>query len=180
MLPNPLHPAIVHFPIVLVFLLPISAAVALWTIRKGSRASRAWMVPLAIAAALSLSSWLAVETGENQDERVERVLQEQPLDTHEEAAEAFLTGSLVVLVVTAGGLVRGRIGAISRFAASLGAVALVAGGAYVGHTGGQLVYKYGAASAYATPSGIPVGPVETARVAALRGSPETDHGEDHD
>ena len=180
MLPNPLHPAIVHFPIVLVFLLPISAAVALWTIRKGSRASRAWMVPLAIAAALSLSSWLAVETGENQDERVERVLQEQPLDAHEEAAEAFLTGSLVVLVVTAGGLVRGRIGAISRFAASLGAVALVAGGAYVGHTGGQLVYKYGAASAYATPSGIPARAVETARIAALRASPETDHAEDHD
>ena len=80
MLPNPLHPAIVHFPVVLVFLLPISAAAALWTIRKGSRATRAWMVPLLIAAALSFTSWLSVETGENQDEQVEEVVQEQALD----------------------------------------------------------------------------------------------------
>ena len=151
MLPNPLHPAVVHFPVVLAFLLPISAAIAIWTIRKGARATRAWAVPLAIAATLSLSSWVSVETGENQDERVERVVQEQPLETHEEAAEAFLTGSIVVLVITAAGLIRGRIGTALRFVAVAGAVALLVGGAYVGHTGGQLVYKYGAASAYANP-----------------------------
>ena len=152
MLPNPLHPAIVHFPLVLAFLLPISAFVAIWTIRKGSRATRAWIVPLAIASALSLTSWIAVETGENQDDRVEQVLQDAPLDAHEEAAEAFLTGSLALLLVTAAGLTRGRIGKISRIAAATGAIALIAGATYVGHTGGQLVYKYGAASAYTTPA----------------------------
>lgn len=151
MLPDPLHPAIVHFPVVLAFLLPISAAVAMWTIHKGARPVRAWLAPLAIAAALSLSSWVAVETGENQDERIERVVQEQPLEAHEEAAEAFLTGSVVVLLVAAAGLFRGRIGTISRAAATAGALALIGGAAYVGHTGGQLVYKYGAASAYASP-----------------------------
>ena len=152
MLPNPLHPAIVHFPLVLAFLLPISAFAAIWTIRKGSRASRAWIVPVAIAAALSLSSWIAVETGENQDERVEQVLQDAPLDTHEDAAEAFLTGSVVLLLITTAGLIRGPMGKISRVAAATGAIALIAGAAYVGHTGGQLVYKYGAASAYSTPA----------------------------
>jgi hypothetical protein len=125
--------------------------VAIWTIRNGSRAARAWIAPLAIAAALSLSSWIAVETGENQGERVEQVLQDAPLDAHEEAAEAFLTGSFVLLLVTAAGFVRGPIGKISRVAAGTGAIALIAGATYVGHTGGQLVYKYGAASAYTTP-----------------------------
>ena len=153
MLPNPLHPAVVHFPIVLVFLLPVAAIVALWTIRNGSRPSRAWLAPLAIAAALSLSTWVAVETGEDQNKRVERVVSEQPLEAHEEGAEAFLTASIVMLVVTAGGLVRGRIGTASRVLAVVASVALVGGATYVGHTGGQLVYKYGAASAYATPSG---------------------------
>jgi uncharacterized membrane protein len=151
MLPDPLHPAIVHFPVVLAFLLPISAAVAIWTIRKGARPMRAWMVPLAIAAGLTLSTWVSVQTGESQGEKVERVVQEQPLESHEEAAEALLTGSAVVLLITAAGLLRGPIGTISRFAATVGAVALVAGAAYVGHTGGQLVYKYGAASAYTNP-----------------------------
>jgi uncharacterized membrane protein len=151
MLPNPLHPAIVHFPVVFAFLLPISAVIAIWTIRKGARPARAWLAPLAIAAALSLSSWVSVETGENTGEKVERVISEQPLETHEEAAEAFLTGSIVMLVLTGAGLVRGRFGTGLRFVAVAGSLALLAGGAYVGHTGGQLVYKYGAASAYSTP-----------------------------
>ena len=109
------------------------------------------MVPLAIAAGLSLSSWVSVETGEGQGERVERVVQEQPLDAHEEAAEAFLTGSVVVLLIAAAGLIKGPVGTIGRIGATVGSLALVAGAAYVGHTGGQLVYRYGAASAYATP-----------------------------
>ena len=152
MLPNPLHPAIVHFPLVLAFLLPISAVTAAWTIRKGSRVTRAWLVPLAIAAALSLTSWLAVETGENQDERVEQIVAEQPLETHEEAAEHFLTASIVVLLITGAGMVKGRAGGVARYASLAVAIALVGGAAYVGHTGGQLVYKHGAASAYATPA----------------------------
>ncbi len=178
MLPEPLHPAIVHFPVVLVFLLPISAAVAIWTIRKGSRPTRAWLVPLAIAAALSFTSWLSVQTGESQDERVERVVQEQALETHEEAAEAFLTGSIVVLIVTAAGLVRGPIGKVSRIAAGVGAIALVAAGAYVGHTGGELVYKYGAASAYANPTPATAVEGEARRVITLTSSRRNDGARD--
>ncbi|HEX6599180.1 MAG TPA: hypothetical protein VF034_07640, partial [Gemmatimonadaceae bacterium] len=103
MLPNPLHPAVVHFPIVLAFLLPLFAVGAMIAIRKGARPLRAWSIPLAIGAALTLSSWVAVETGEDQDERVERVVAEQPLETHEERAELFLTLSGVVLLVSATG-----------------------------------------------------------------------------
>ncbi len=96
MLPNPLHPALVHFPIVLVMLLPIAAAVALWTIHRGTRPTRAWLVPLAFAAALSASAWLAVETGEQQEEKVEDVVGEAAMDTHAEGAERFLFLSLGV------------------------------------------------------------------------------------
>jgi hypothetical protein len=127
------------------------------------------MVPLAIAAALSASSWLAVETGEDQDERVERIVPEQAMEAHEEAAETFLTASIVVLVVTAGGLLRGRIGKASRIVAGIGAVALVAGGAYVGHTGGKLVYQYGAASAYASPASSPNAIDQVGRVSTQTG-----------
>jgi hypothetical protein len=177
MLPNPLHPAVVHFPVVLAFLLPLAAIVAIWTIRKGARTSRAWAVPLAIAAGLSLSSWVSVETGEDQNERVERVVKEQPLEAHEEGAETFLTASLVVLALTAGGLVRGRIGTVSRFAAGVGSVALIAGAAYVGHTGGQLVYKYGAASAYTNPSAIPASDARTG-VAAIGARPASNRSDE--
>jgi uncharacterized membrane protein len=147
-LPNPLHPAIVHFPIVLAFLLPLFAIGALVAIRKGARPLRAWSLPLVIGAALTLSSWVAVQTGEAQDERVERVVGDAPLESHEEAAELFLTLSAALLLVSATGLVRGVVGRAGRITATVGAVALVVAAAQVGHSGGELVYRHGAASAY--------------------------------
>jgi uncharacterized membrane protein len=147
-LPNPLHPAVVHFPIVLAFLLPLFAIGALVAIRKGARPLRAWSLPLVVGAALTLSSWVAIETGEDQDERVERIVAEQPLETHEERAEMFLTLSVVLLLVSATGLARGVVGRAGRVTATVGAVALVVAAAQVGHSGGELVYRHGAASAY--------------------------------
>jgi len=147
----PLHPLVVHFPIVLSVLLPISAVWALWAVRKGTTARRAWAVPVAIAVALAVSALVAVKTGEAQDERVERVVAEQPLESHEEAAETFLALSTGLAALVAAGLLSGRAGSVARVLGSVGAVGLVAIAAYVGHSGGKLVYQYGAASAYTDP-----------------------------
>lgn len=149
MLPNPLHPAIVHFPVVLAFLLPVLAAGAVWAIRRGADRRRTWGMPLAGAMALALSAWAAVETGEAQDERVERVVAEQPLSAHEEMAETFLAASAGLVVVAAAGLIGGIVGRAARVVTAVGSVALVVAAARVGHSGGELVYRYGAASAYA-------------------------------
>ena len=151
MLPNPLHPAIVHFPVVLAIILPLFAIGAAWAIRRGARPRRAWSIPIAVAAALALSAWAAVETGEEQDERVERVVAEQPLSAHEEMAEVFLAGSAALALLALAGLAPGIAGKAARGATVLGSLVLVVGAARVGHSGGQLVYRYGAASAYATP-----------------------------
>ena len=151
MLPNPLHPAIVHFPVVLAVLLPIFALGALWIIKRGATPRRTWAVPVALSAALALSTWVAVQTGEAQDERVERVVPEQPLAAHEEAAELFLTFSGVLVIIAAAGLAPGVTGRSARVLATAGAVALVVVAANVGHSGGQLVYRYGAARAYTDP-----------------------------
>src|SRR5690242_5891191 len=97
MLPDPLHPAVVHFPIVLTFLLPLVALIALWRIRRGAPVRRTWAAAVAAAAALSLSAWVAMETGEGQEERVEDIVAHAPMEAHEEAAERFLVLSGVVL-----------------------------------------------------------------------------------
>ena len=149
----PLHPLIVHFPIVLTFLLPISVLVALWTIRKGTTPRRAWAVPVALAAALSFSAFIAVETGENEEDRVERVVAEPAMHGHEEAAERFLVLSGVLLLVAAAGFLPRTLGQAARFVTAAGAIGLVAAGVQVGHSGGTLVYQHGAASAYAMPAG---------------------------
>lgn len=149
MWPDPLHPAVVHFPIVLMVLLPLIGVVALWAIRRGARASVAWTVPVVAAAALALSSWVAVETGESEEDVVEPVVAESALHEHEEDAELFLVLSGALLLVTAAGLLRGAPGRAARLGAIAGAVGLAVLGARVGHSGGNLVYRDGAASAYA-------------------------------
>jgi hypothetical protein len=108
----------------------------------------AWSFPLVTAAALALSTWIAVETGEREEDTVEAVVAESAIHEHEEAAERFLALSGVLLVLTAAGLLRGLPGRVARPAALAGALALVGFGAQVGHTGGNLVYRDGAASAY--------------------------------
>ncbi len=165
MIPDPLHPAVVHFPIVLMFLVPAVALVALWNIRRGVRVSRAWFVPVLFAGALALSAWVALETGEDQEERVERVVAEGVIDGHQEAAETFLILSAALFAVSAVGLVRGRVGATARWVATFGAVGVLAVGVRVGHSGGMLVYQHGAASAYVTlsPGGDPLLPAPSVR-----------------
>ena len=91
LIPSPLHPAVVHLPIALAVLVPAFAVGALWSIRRGARPQVAWGITTALCAALSLSAWLAVQTGEQADEQVEAVVPDAPIETHEEAAEAFLT-----------------------------------------------------------------------------------------
>ena len=173
----PLHPLVVHFPVVLAVLLPISAVIALAVIRKGATARRVWSVPLALATALAVSAWVATETGESQEDRVERVVAESALHGHEEAAERFLVLSGVLVLVAAAGLAPGTVGRAARIVAAAGAVGVLAAGAQVGHSGGLLVYRHGAASAYASPS---VGPnAENGRVAGAMTKP-VDRDDDRD
>jgi hypothetical protein len=106
MIPQPLHPAVVHFPIVLALLLPVVAIIALIMIRRGA--------------------------------------------DHEEAAEVFLALTLVTTLLVTTGLWGGRVGDLARPVATAATVLLVGLAFQVGHTGGELVYGHGAASAYAT------------------------------
>jgi uncharacterized membrane protein len=148
MLPDPLHPIVVHFPIVLVVLLPIFALGALLMIRRGAAPRRAWTIPLALAAALTLSAWVAIQTGEREEDRVERIVGDSAMHTHEEAAERFLVLSGVLVLIAGAGLAGGTIGTSARWIATAGSLGLVLAGIQVGGSGGDLVYRHGAASAY--------------------------------
>lgn len=148
MLPHPLHPAVIHFPLVLVILLPFFAAGALWAIRRGTPSRKAWALPVALAAALFVSSLVALRTGQAEQERVESVVSESAIEGHEEAAERFLIFGGVLFLVAAAGLARGNLGTSARLLTVVGSLALVAAGVQVGAAGGALVYEHGAASAY--------------------------------
>lgn len=153
MITQPLHPAVVHFPIVFVVVLPIVAVIAIISIHRGAAVRPAWLPVIGIAGALALSSWLAVETGEDEEDAVEEVVPESAMHDHEESAELFFPLTIAGLVLVSAGLVKGRPGQLLRGAAVVGALGLSVAGYQVGHTGGELVYEYGAADAYARSGG---------------------------
>ena len=150
LLPNPLHPALVHMPIALIVLLPFFVAGSIVAIRKGARPMIAWGITTALLATLSISAFAALQTGKAQGEKVEDAIGEQVVEAHEEVAETFLILSCVVLGVAGFGFLKGTPGSLARGAAAIGVAALLGVGIRVGHTGGQLVYKHNAAAALGT------------------------------
>ena len=152
MIPDPLHPAIVHFPIVLAVLAPLLAAIAFWAIGSGRLSRRAWLAVVVLQVVLVGSAWIATETGEHEEDRVERVVAESHVETHEEAAERFLALAALVLPLAAAGMLSGRIGAINRALTIALSLAALGAAGYTGHSGGVLVYRHGAAAAYTQPA----------------------------
>ena len=160
MIPDPRHPAIVHFPIVLAVLTPLLTAGAFWAIHSGRLPDRSWLGIVILQVVLVGTAWIATETGERDEERVERFVAERPIEEHEEAAERFLTLAALVLPLAAAGMLAGRVGAINRALTIALSIAALGAAGLAGHSGGELVYRHGAAMAYAQPVpgevGLPV------------------------
>lgn len=167
-LPDPLHPAIVHLPVALALLSPFVALAAVLALTRGWLPARAWIGVVLLQALLAGSVWAALETGEEQHERVEKVVGEEPLETHEEAAERLLAIAVAGLVVSAAGLLSGSAGRYGRMASVASSAVILVAALATGHSGGELVYKYGAAQAYLkTPAG---GGAETGATQAHEGA----------
>jgi uncharacterized membrane protein len=173
MLPDPLHPALVHFPIVLALLAPVIAIGLLLAIRTGRLPARAWLGVVVLQAILVGVGWGTAETGHNEEDRVERIVREDPIEEHEEAAERFLWIAGLALPLAAAGLAAGGVGAGGRMLTVVALVVAAGAVAQVGHTGGELVYRHGAANAY-------LDAATSARTLEARGRSEAGRPEAHD
>ncbi len=148
---DPLHPMIVHLPLALAVLMPLLTAgafLAWW--REWLPGRRLWVIVMALQAVLLVTGIAALRSGEADEERVEPVVDEWILESHEEAAEVFVTAAgvllcffVVPLVVPGEGL---RRGAAATVAAATLIVAVLA--VRTGKAGGELVYGHGAAAVY--------------------------------
>ena len=142
--PDPLHPAVVHFPIALLITGAGAAVVAVFV--------RRWHLPWLAALLLVLGSAgavVAVGTGKQEEEMVETssAAAEQVLDDHEEWGETARNFALAAALFALAAALAARV----RFAGlglSVVAALLALAGAYAvaqaGHYGGELVYRHGA------------------------------------
>ena len=146
----PLHPALVHVPLGLAFIAPLMALGVLVAFWKDRLPRKAWALVVGLQAVLVIGGFVAMRTGSGEENRVERVVSEQAIGQHEEAAEAFTWTAAVVLAVGMLALFlpakAARAGAV---VAAVGMLVVAGLGVRVGHAGGQLVYQHNAGAAYA-------------------------------
>jgi hypothetical protein len=144
------HPKLVHVPIALGLLMPLIAA-GLWLAWWGGwLPARAWILAPALQVILVVSGIAAMQSGEAEEHRVERVVAEQYIERHEEAAERFVwaSGGVLALMILAGALGARRSARYVAAAATLGSLLVLWLGYRTGEAGGSLVYEHGAAQVY--------------------------------
>ena len=166
----PLHPALVHLPLGLAFVLPILVLGFTWALWKDRIQRRAWAAIIVLHGILLGAGFLALLTGERESQRIESVVPETAIETHEESAEQFLSVVGISLALASSVLVvsRPRARRALTVATFLGSL-LVSGAALrVGHAGGKLVYVHNAAAAYTRSNNGSVQSHQHARVPAVR------------
>lgn len=170
--PDPLHPAVVHFPIVLIFVGTLVSILTIFT-RRGA-------LPQFAAAILILaagSAQFAVYTGgEEADDVIQRMPSARPLiHDHAEWGERMRTVSVVAAVVAVLALAFYRVRGFRRILAMMAAI-VGAAACYcaieAGEHGGAMVYHHGV-GVQLTPSGSTgsPGPAEGAPSASATSTP---------
>lgn len=136
-----IHPAVVHFPVALLF--TAAPMAILGAITRKPTWQRVATVCLVLGAA---SSYLAVETGEEMEE-ADYVASEALIHEHEEMAEKTMVAAIAlallavgVEVATARSIGPKSVGTAGRWAVAAGSVAVAGMVAYTGHLGAQDVW----------------------------------------
>jgi uncharacterized membrane protein len=142
-IPNPLHPALVHFPIVLILLGTAVGVVAVFL--------RRWHLPWLAAGLLTagaLGAFAATWSGGNDEELAGKLTPqaEQILEEHEEWGERARNLAIAAALLAVAGASTTSFPKTSRglaLATALVALASSYAVAEAGHYGGLLVYKNG-------------------------------------
>jgi uncharacterized membrane protein len=145
----PLHPMMAHFPMALAFIMPILIIVFGLMIKKHKMSPQAWMIIIGLQAAVVVSGYIALETGENEERTVQQVVAKSVIGVHEEAAEIFVGSTVLVLALSIGVyFIKKEIAFPVKVGISIISIISCFLAYRTGKLGGELVYNHNAASAY--------------------------------
>lgn len=146
---DPLHPALVHVPLGLAFVLPWLMTGMAVAIDRGLLPRRAWAVIALIQLLMVAGGTAALLSGLREEHAVDGFVSSRLVQRHEERAVSFLVGAAMLLALTTSVLAvpPSRVRAVAALAAA-GSLAVAGLGLWTGRAGGELVYRHGAAAAY--------------------------------
>ena len=173
----PLHPVVVHFPIVLGTLLPFMALLLWWAIKKDLLQHNVWVLVTVMALAYGASAIVAVEVGETDEDKVEEIVSERVIEEHEEAGEMIPWVAGALFLVSIAGMVKKNSHSLRLGLAVLSLIALIPL-VSAGHTGGELVYQYGAANAHLPENKQAM--IESGQFMTKHDDSDKDQDKDHD
>ncbi|MEI8292555.1 MAG: DUF2231 domain-containing protein [bacterium] len=139
-IPEPLHPAVVHFPIALLL---IGAGLSVFAL-----IFRRWAPPTALILCLgALSAVVAVQTGEREEHRLPKTTGpvHEVLENHEHAAKRARNLSLVAAALSVASVLSAQWRKVALGIAAATVVLSLMTAWYVvqtGHYGGALVYEH--------------------------------------
>ncbi|MCB0376962.1 MAG: hypothetical protein KDD33_00590 [Bdellovibrionales bacterium] len=150
----PYHPMVVHLPIALAIIIPI-LSLFLWGAIKCKKASaKSWGILVVLTALYLVSSLAAVKSGEFDEDLVEDKIGKKLVHEHEERGEKipWVAGVLLIAYTVTYVTGRSKLSWTHKLCTVL-SIAAVYPIILAGHSGGQLVYKHGAASAHTKDNG---------------------------
>jgi H+/Cl- antiporter ClcA len=134
--------------VVLAVLLPLAALLGVLAVRRGTAPRKPWSYVALLSFLLFAASFTAVRTGEQGEDKVENVVSEDAIHDHEEQGERLQVMAGISFLVFLTGFSGGSVGRIARPAALAASLAMAYQAYLTGGSGGELVYRHGAASAY--------------------------------
>ncbi len=148
-MPLPFHPMIVHFPIALSVILPLLTLIFAFLIKTRKMNTGVWAIIIGLHLFTVATGYIALESGETEEETVQRVVAKEEIAKHEKYAEIFVG---ITVVATVFSIVAFFVTANIQFYVQLANVIILLVGAFyafeTGEHGGDLVYRYGAPRAY--------------------------------
>lgn len=150
----PFHPLIAHFPLILATLLPILVLIFAYMIKVEKMTPRGWVLIIGLQLVTTITGYIALETGENEEAAVQKVVEKTYIQQHESSAEVFVGVTVVSLALAIGAFfVKKEL----QFPVQLSVAAVGLLACYfafqTGKLGGELVYVHGATKAYVNTQG---------------------------
>jgi uncharacterized membrane protein len=160
MLDGPLHPALVHVPLGLSFVVPLVAIGISFAFLRGRLPRSAFAILAGLQLVLAGSGFAAMAAGDRDERPVKQVVGKQLVHDHEERAETFVwTATAVAALGIALLLVPARLVKPAAALVVAGNLAVAALAFATGKAGGEIVYRHGGAAAFAerTKVALPTG-----------------------